>query len=192
MALIQSLVPRIPREEAVKLLRPGILACTFGTGPLRQVAKVFVPIHLFRVGVESGSARRTQLLASDAVTGTLDLYGFDQLPGANELTAVESKNCIPSLLDVDRGRELVTERVRRMTYHGGFFRLRGLKIVCERIPVSLYMPYWLGFFGTSEQASLTALNAVRGCVEGAKARSLFFDWIIGQSHITGAAEVWAE
>jgi hypothetical protein len=181
MALIQSLVSRVCREEAVKRLRPGILARTFGPGPLRQVANVFVPFHLFRVEVESRSARHAQLLASDAVTGTLDLYGFDHVPGANELTPVESQNCLPSLLDVDHGRELVTERVRRMTYHGGFFRLRGLKIRCEPIPVSLYIPYWLGFFGTGEHAGLSALDAVRGRVEGAKARSLFFEWIVRES-----------
>ena len=183
MAMIHSLVPRISREQAAKLLRPWILGRIFGAGPLRQVARVFVPIHLFRVGVESGSARHTQLLASDAVFGTLDLYGFDHLPGTNELTPVESQNCIPSLLDEDRARKLVTERVRRMTYNSGFFRMRGLKIVCERIPVSLHMPYWLGFYGAGEQASLATLNAYQGCVEGAKARSLFFDWITRQSRV---------
>jgi hypothetical protein len=177
MPLIQSLAPRVSREEAVTLLRPRVLARTLGTGPLRQVARAFVPFHLFRVGVESRYARNVQLLAADAVTGTLDLLGFDHLPGAEEFTPVDSQNCLPSLLDVDRGGELVTERVRRMTYHGGFFRLRGLEIRCELIPVSLYIPYWLGFFGTGERAALRALNAVRGSVEGAKARSLFVEWI---------------
>jgi hypothetical protein len=188
MPLIQSLAPRLSQEEAVKLLRPGVLGRTLGIGPLRQLASVFVPVHLFRVGVESRSARNAQLLASDAVAGTLDLLGFDHLPSADEITAVESQNCLPSLLDVDRGRELVTERVRRMTYQGGFFRLRGLEIRCELIPVSFYMPYWLGFFGTGERASLRALNAVRGRVEGAKARSLFSDWIVRQNQSAGDVE----
>jgi len=67
--------------------------------------------------------------------------------------------------------------------------------VCAfRLPVDIHVPYWLGFFGGRENASLEVMDAVRRQIEGAKARALFEDWLLGQlssgCERYGAASSW--
>jgi len=43
----------------------------------------------------------------------------------------------------------------------------------------LHVPYWVGFVGRGEAASLVVMDAVRRQIEGVKARRLIGEWLSG-------------
>ena len=75
--------------------------------------------------------------------------------------------------------ELLENKVRRAVFQTGFFGVRGLQIRAHPLDVEFHVPYWLGFFGNGERATLQAMDAVRRTFEGAKARAIFSDWLTG-------------
>ncbi len=180
MESIQSLKPNLSREAAAVQLRGRGLAGGLRwvvAGPLRSLADVYVPFRLFRVKISNGAARQEKLLAIDAVTGAFDLYCFDQVPGTEELVRVTSENRPAARLDEQRARELLIERLRRMVFRQGFFRIRQLRIEAEPIPVELHVPYWVGFCGFGERAHLAVMDGVRRRMEGGKVRQFFREWL---------------
>lgn len=180
MPAIRSLKPNLTREEAVARLAPsglrGLLA-TWRRGPLRSVADVYIPFRLYEVDIANAGKRDHRLLALDAVAGTLDLFAFDDLAAAQETVPVETRNCPPPQLEDHRACELLAERVRRMIFQTGFFRVRDLSIEVRPLPVEFHVPYWVGFYGRGERARLTVLDAVRCSREGAKASALVSEWL---------------
>jgi hypothetical protein len=52
-----------------------------------------------------------------------------------------------------------------------------LKVDIERMPVELYLPYWLAFYGSNRAAKCRVMDAVRRRIEGAKAASFFEEWL---------------
>ena len=147
-------------------------------GPLRSLANAHVPFRLYRLIMENGGRRQSRLLALDAVSGDLDPYAFDRVPQANELTRLETRNCLPASLAETHGREIVVECARREVYRTGFFRVRGLQIRAELLPTELHIPYWIGFFGSEDRARLAVLDAVQRRAQGAKARAFFQTWLL--------------
>ena len=182
MAEILALRGRITREEALAAFQPGGFAgglqLIFG-GRLRMIADAYVPFRIFRALVQNGAAAQERLLAIDAVEGSLDLYGFDAMPGAEELERVATRNLLPCNVAMERCAELIEDRLRRMIYQRGFFRARGLQNRISYTGTDVYVPYWLGFRGRGEKANLTVLDAVRRRFEGGKARELFREWLVG-------------
>lgn len=177
---IQSLRPNVSREEAEKAFghsgARGSLR-RFTTGPLRSLAEVYVPFRLYRVHIRNGGASQVQIVAIDEVRGILDLYSFDELPQAQELVEVSTRNrLLPSLSD-EESEKAVVHKVQRTLFQTGFFRIRELSISLEALPLQIHVPYWVGFYGSGQNASLRVMDAVRRQMEGSKLRQLIKDWL---------------
>lgn len=178
MSTIRSLRPNLSREQALARLRPThFLGRWLGRGPLRLLAEVYIPFRLYKVEIRNGGKCDHRLLALDSVAGTLDLYGFDHVPEEAETVEVETRNHPHPGIDTDRARELVAERVRRLLFLTGFFRVRDLAVSVEPLDFKFHVPYWVGFFGRGPEAQLAVLDAVRCSPEGAKMRTLLTDWL---------------
>jgi hypothetical protein len=180
MTRIRTLKPNVNREQAMeqfsgrgasKLFRNGFF------GPLRSVAEFYVPFRLFRARVVNGGATDENLVALDAVTGTLDLFKFDHVPDDSETMHIETRNCAAPGLENDRAIELLVAKLRRVLYSRGFFRMRDLSITATPLDDEIFVPYWLGFRGSGNDARVAVIDAVRRRPEGAKLRRLVENWI---------------
>lgn len=178
MPAIQSLKPRLTQAEAVQRFRGGLkLPGWLGGARLTSVADAYVPYHLYEVEVASGARPYASWLAVDAVTGALDPYQFEHPPTAQELTLVETRNRPRPALDESQTLALLEQKVRRIVYQTGFFRVRALRIRATRLAGELHVPYWLGFYERGGALRLRVLDAVRRRFEGGKARALFEGWL---------------
>jgi hypothetical protein len=180
VARIRSLRPNVSRDEAIDHFSsggPAELLRQVAFGPVRSVAEFFIPFRLFKVEIINSGKRDQRVLGLDAVTGSLDLYHFEQLPGPGEVVVVESRNCPLGLLDDARAMELVIAKVRRVLFTTGFFRMRNLKISAEPIAGEICIPYWVGFHGRGTRARFVVMDAVRRRIEGAKVRTLLKTWL---------------
>jgi hypothetical protein len=117
------------------------------------------------------------VFALDSVRGVLDLYQLPALSDGDQFLTLETRNVLPAALDEGQAQRQLIEKVRRMIFTRGFFRVRNLKI--EAVPVSgeICVPYWVGFRGSSDSVNLAVLDAVRRRPEGAKVRRLVEDWL---------------
>jgi hypothetical protein len=180
MARIRSLKPNVTRDEATEQFsRDRVLGLlrSAAFGPLRSVAEFYIPFHLFQVEVLNRGRRDLRIFGLDAVNGSLDLYHFEQLPGPEDVIYLETRNCVPALLDDALGKELTVAKVRRLFFSTGFFRIRDLRISAEPIPGEIHIPYWVGFRGHGVRARCAVLDAVRRRPEGAKVRRLLENWL---------------
>ncbi len=173
---ITILKPNVTREEASRALRPGI-ARSLATGPLRSLADVYVPFRVNRVEITSGGTTRTRFLAFDAVFGLLDTYEFGNVPDAAQTRSVNTRNAAPILVDEALAVRLLEDKVRRMVFSEGFFRLRNMEIRIEPLPAIVHVPYWVGFYGWGECASIQVIDAVRRTREGSKMRHALTRWL---------------
>ena len=171
---IQCLRANVTQEEALAALqrRGGMLR-----GALRQVAVAYLPFRLYHVEVVNRGASKVALYAADAVSGVLDLYEFNAPPADAELVTVTTRNAPAARLEEQVAVERLEGKVRRAIFQTGFFGVRGLQIRTRPLGVEFHVPYWLGFFGHGERATLQAMDAVRRTFEGAKARAVFSDWL---------------
>jgi hypothetical protein len=180
MHLVESLKPNVTRDAAVAQLRGSGLVrlLRWGSlGPLRSTAEVYVPFRIFRVKIDNGNGRQEKLLAIDILCGAFDLYALEDVPSPDRMIRVGSRNRPAPMLDDQRARDLLIERVRRLVYRQGFFRIRGLRIEAELVNRELHIPYWVGFFGFGERAHLSVLDGVRRRMEGAKVRHFLREWL---------------
>jgi hypothetical protein len=180
VARIRSLRPNVSRDEAIDQFSSGgpvELLRQVAFGPVRSVAEFFIPFRLFQVEIRNSGKRDRRVLGLDVVTGSLDLYHFEQLPGPGEVVVVETRNCPLGLLDDGRALELVIAKVRRVLFTTGFFRMRNLEISAQPVPGEICIPYWVGFRGRGTQARFVVLDAVRRRIEGAKVRTLLKTWL---------------
>lgn len=83
---------------------------------------------------------------------------------------------MPALTEA-KSEELLREKVLRVIFQQGFFKLRAVQLEIERLPDEIYLPYWLGFYGSGDNLHCRVMDAVRRRVEGAKASALFEDWL---------------
>ena len=181
MSTVQCLRQNVSTPEALAELCPGGIRGALQSvrwGPLRSLAKVYVPFRLYRVNASNRERRQSLLLAVDAVRGTLDPYGFERVPGAEDLVPLETRNALPPAFDEARTRELARDVARRQFYAAGFFRLRNLSLEAEWIPGEFHVPYLIGFFGRGTHAKLAVMDTVRRRREGAKARAFFENWLL--------------
>ena len=175
-APILALPSRVGRDEAIRRLAGRAWPRLFG-GRLRSVGEVFVPFALYRVEIADRGRAWRSWFAVDAVTGTLDPYEFDHRPDEAELARVHTRNRPAPRLADEAAAALLRDKLRRLRYQAGFFRVRDLRFTLERVPVDLHVPYWLGFYGSGDAADLRVLDAVRRRFEGGRARALFLDWL---------------
>jgi hypothetical protein len=180
MKRIRTLKPNVTREQAVEQFSASGVSKLFRNnffGPLRSVAEFYVPFRLFRARIVNGGATDENLVALDAVSGTLDLFKFDHVPDESETMRIETRNCAAPGLENQRATELLVAKLRRVLYSRGFFRMRGLSITATPLDDELFVPYWLGFRGSGNDAHVSVIDAVRRRPEGAKLRRLVENWI---------------
>ncbi|PYX82755.1 MAG: hypothetical protein DMG70_13095 [Acidobacteria bacterium] len=184
MSRIRSLRPNVTREEAAAEFSPagpaGLVRHLI-FGPLRSVADFYLPFRLFQVEVGNAGKRDQHILGLEAVMGVLDLYHFEEIPGASEIISVDTRNHPESRLNDARAQELVINKFQRALFSKGFFRMRELSIVAAPLPGELYIPYWVGFRGSGMRARVSVMDAVRHRIEGSKVRYLLQTWLTAPS-----------
>lgn len=179
MPTIQTLRPNVTREEAIRQFSRGLPGWLrrAAFGPLRLLADVYLPFHLFQVDITNGGRAERRLLGVEAITGSLDPYDFERAPDSAKLVLIDTHNSLAPRLDEKRAAQLAIEKTRRILFSRGFFRMRDLKISATYTSETWYMPYWVGFQGANSKASLSVIDAVRRRFEGAKVRRLLQDWL---------------
>jgi hypothetical protein len=178
-ASIQTIKPKVSQSDALQKFSafgPATLLRTLRMGPLQRIAQVYVPFHLYRVDYDLGREHQARLFAIDAVEGSLDLFEFPAPPKQDDLSEVETKNGLPVNLDDNTAQELLREKVLRVIFQQGFFKLRDANLTFQRLPLDLHFPYWLAFYG-KDTVRCRVLDATRGKIEGAKAATLFETWL---------------
>jgi hypothetical protein len=146
-------------------------------GTLTDVRLVEVPYRLFEVRVENAGQSRVQWLAVDAITGALDLYGFDTPAGAAALDPGGEGEQLPPQAPPERLAAVVEECVRRQVYARGFFQLRDLRIAVVDTGRTLQVPYWVGIRRKGDRASFEVIGAWRRRREGARLVGALAPWI---------------
>ena len=171
---IRCLRANVTQAEALAALerRSGLVR-----GRLRQMAAAYLPFRLYAVEVANRGTTIEALYAADIVSGVLDLYEFSAAPADAELQTVTTRNTPTARIDGSLALQLLENKVRRAIFQTGFFGVRGLQIRARPLDCEFHVPYWLGFFGNGERATLQAMDAVRRTFEGAKARAVFNDWL---------------
>lgn len=135
----------------------------------------YIPYHLLQVKLSNSRANTDSLFAMDAVTGRLDPYQFEQPPALEHLLLIETPYVAPTRLDGEQALALLRERLMRMVFLKGFFRVSKIQLSGELI-ASWHMPYWVGVYERHHQVHLEVIDAVRGKFEGAKLREIVTDW----------------
>ena len=174
---IQTLKPNVTQEEALRAFSARGLSALYWrmrSGPLRRIAKVYVPYFLYRVKFGPVQSR---LFAIDAVDGSLDLFEFPRVQGDQELLAADGRNRLKAVLTKELAAELLHEKVLRVVFQQGFFKVREPRF--EMVPESceLHLPYWLGFYEREGAVHCLVMDAVRRRIEGAKASAFFEQWL---------------
>jgi len=147
------------------------------TGPLQRIADVYVPFRLYRVRYALNKEKVQRILAMDAVEGSLDLFEFRTVPADAELIDVQTRNLLPSLLSDEAARQILRDKVLRIVFQQGFFKMREASLEIEALRGGIHLPYWLGFYGSSHALRCRAMDAVRRKLEGAKASAFFEQWL---------------
>jgi hypothetical protein len=176
---IQALKPNVTQQEALRKFSGSGLSALYWrvrSGPLRRLADVYVPYRLYRVQYNIGRAAHATLFAMDAVNGSLDLFTFPHVPDARDLVSIRTRNYIAPSLQESSGETLLRQKVLRVIFQQGFFKLRDLKLEIAVQPLELHVPYWLGFYGNAS-ARCRVMDAVRRRIEGAKATAFFEAWL---------------
>src|SRR5438270_3047451 len=176
---IQTLKPNVTQQEALRTFSGAGISTLYWrlrSGPLRRIADVYVPYWLYRVQYNMGRAAHSTLFAIDAVNGSLDLFTFPCIPPETHLISVHTRNYVAPSLQSSAAEQLLRQKVLRVIFQQGFFKVRDLNLQVAREPLELHIPYWLGFYGHAV-ARCRVLNAVRRRMEGAKAAALFESWL---------------
>src|SRR5258708_8399537 len=140
---IHALKPNVTQEEAVRAFSGAGVSALYWrmrSGPLRRIADAYVPYFLFRVKYAGAPAR---LFAIDAVDGSLDLFEFPRIPVERELLALEDRNRLQAALTQERAAEVLRDKVLRVIFQQGFFKLRDARLEITPVPCELHPPYSL-------------------------------------------------
>ena len=183
MEAVDILRPNVSLKEAKALLSTDGFRGWFRhlrLGHLRWVAQVYVPFDVFTLEIFRNGMVESGAIALDAVNGTLDPYSFEHPPTETDCITVETRNVLPHLMLAQASQKNAEQHVRRLLYQRGFFRISNLEIKATRMPLGIYVPYWVGFYGRDAQVRLEVVDAVRRRLEGAKVRTLMQQWLTGE------------
>jgi hypothetical protein len=175
--IIHALKPNVTQEEALRVFSSAGVSALYWrmrSGPLRRIADVYVPYYLYRVKYTGAPAR---LFAIDAVDGSLDLFEFPRIPGEPELQALDGRNLLQAALTEKRGAELLRDKVLRIIFQQGFFKIRAAHLEITPVRCEMHLPYWLGFHERDGLVHCRVMDAVRRRMEGAKASAFFEQWL---------------
>ena len=181
-ATIRTLPAIVSEGEALcqfRSTRLPSLVWRLGNGPLRRIAPVYLPFGLYRLQYELGRTCYTRFVALDHVEGVLDLFEFPDALSDRDLLPVETRNKIGPTLSAERAESLLREKVMRLVFQQGLFRLGRPQLDLCCIINQFHIPYWLGFYGKDGSLRCRALDAVRRRMEGPKATFLFERWLAG-------------
>jgi hypothetical protein len=176
-SVIHALKPNVTQEEAVRAFSGAGVSALYWrmrSGPLRRIADAFVPYYLYRVKYAGAPAR---LFAIDAVDGSLDLFEFPRIPAERELLALHGRNRLQATLTEDLAAELLRDKVLRVIFQQGFFKIRDGHLEITPVRCELHLPYWLGFHERDGSVHCRVMDAVRRRMEGAKASAFFEQWL---------------
>ena len=174
---IRTLKPNVTQEEALRAFSGTGFSALYRrmrSGPLRRIADVYVQYYLYRVKF---GAVQSRFFAIDAVDGSLDLFEFQRVPGEGEIVSLDRPNRLASGLSQECAAELLREKVLRVIFQQGFFKVREPRLEIIPEPCELHLPYWLGFYGRDGAAHCRVMDAVRRRIEGAKASAFFEQWL---------------
>jgi hypothetical protein len=174
---IRTLKPNVTREEALRAFSAAGFSALYWRirgGSLQRIGEVYVQYFLFRVNY--GTAR-PRLFAMDAVDGSLDLFEFPRIPDDRELLSCDGHNRLKAALTEARAAELLREKVLRVIFQQGFFKLRDPRLEITPVPCELHVPYWLGFYERNRSVRCRVMDGVRRRMEGAKASAFFEQWL---------------
>jgi hypothetical protein len=174
---IRALKANVTQEEALRAFSAAGFSAAYWrmrSGPLRRIADAYVPYFLYRVKFGPVQSR---LFAIDAVNGSLDIFEFPRIPGDQELLPFDGRNRLKAALTEERATELLREKVLRVIFQQGFFKVREPRLEITPVPCELYLPYWLGFYGRDGAVRCRVMDAVRRRIEGAKASAFFEQWL---------------
>lgn len=191
---IDSLKPNVSLEEARRLMTTDGVGGMFRylrLGKLRCVTQFYIPFDIFDLKIHRSGLVESGFIAVDAVNATLDPYAFEHPPQETDCITLDTRNTMPRLLTLAASQKNAEERVRRLLYQQGFFRISDLKIVASRRPYGFCVPYWVGFFGSEVQLRMAVMDAVRRRFEGAKVRTLLQQWFTGALTPAAANQVAA-
>lgn len=178
--MIRCLKPNVTQDEALRMFRatgPSSWLWSVRTGPLQRIAAAYVPFRLYRVRYALNKEKVQRIFAMDAVDGSLDLFEFRTLPTDVELLEVQTRNELPSSLTEERALQILRDKVLRIVFQQGFFKMREASLEIEVLPGEIHLPYWLGFYGASDALRCRVMDAVRHRLEGAKASAFFEQWL---------------
>jgi len=174
---LRALKPNVTQEEAVRAFSGAGISALYWrmrSGPLRRIADAYVPYFLYRVKYAGAPAR---LFAIDAVDGSLDLFEFPRIPVERELLALPARNRLKAILTEELATELLRDKVLRVIFQQGFFKIRDAHIEVTPLGCELHLPYWLGFHERRGAVRCRVMDAVRHRMEGAKACAFFEQWL---------------
>jgi hypothetical protein len=177
---ILSLRPNVSEQEALGAFRGHRLSACYRRalhGRLRRIATAYVPFSLYRVKFEDGRARQTRFIAIDQVEGVLDLYEFPEALNPGELVKVVTQNTLAPTLSEANSRTLLGEKLQRLIFQRGFFKVRAPRLQLQRLETQFHRPFWLGFYGQDGSLRCRVMDAVRRRMEGDKAVALFEHWL---------------
>jgi hypothetical protein len=176
-SVIHALKPNVTQEEAVRAFSSAGVSALYWrmrSGPLRRIADAYVPYYLYRVKYAGAPAR---LFAIDAVDGSLDLFEFPRIPAERELLALDGRNRLQATLTEERAAELLRDKILRVIFQRGFFRIRDARLEITPVRCELHLPYWLGFHERDGLVHCRVMDAIRRRMEGAKASAFFEQWL---------------
>jgi hypothetical protein len=176
-SVIHVLKPNVTQEEAVRAFSGAGVSALYWrmrSGPLRRIADAYVPYYLCRVKYAGAPAR---LFAIDAVDGSLDLFEFPRVPIEHDLLALDGRNRLQATLTEERAAELLRDKVLRVIFQQGFFKIRDARLEITPVRCELHLPYWLGFHERDGSVHCRVMDAVRRRMEGAKASAFFEQWL---------------
>jgi hypothetical protein len=177
---IASLRSNVSEPEAIRSFSARSLSSIvwrLRRGDFQRIAAAYVPFCLYRVTYEMNRQRHTRHFALDQVQGILDLFEFPAAPDPGDWASVQTRNQIPTVLSERQSESLLREKVLRIIFQQGFFRLGRPNLTIERDPQQFNVPYWLGFYGEDGRVRCRVLDAVRRRMEGQKATILFENWL---------------
>jgi len=175
-----ALRPNVTEADAVRAfsaITPSNMYWQKIRGPLQRLAAAYVPFRLFHVEYELGATRNVRWFAMDRVQGALDLFEFAAEPVPSRLAHLPARNYIAPQLSDEQTESTLNEKVLRVIFQQGFFRVRETHLKLDASPLNLYMPYWLAFYGPEHSLRCRVLDATRRRIEGSKASQLFETWL---------------
>ena len=181
-ATVRALRSRVGRDAAVDAFSGGLGGAfrRATCGPVRSVAEVYVPFLPFDVIIRRPRGVDHVVLGVDAVSATLDLYRLDAASSGDDLTHVRTRNHLKPVVSLSTAHDAIVVRMQRLIYQrAGFLAAGRVHVEAAAAGEAISIPYWVGFRGRRETASLVVMDGVRGQIEGAKVRRLIEGWLTG-------------